>query len=353
MKKQTRQVRAGDLLIGGGAPVSIQTMWKKPLPAVAVSDVLLCLGELRAAGCDLVRFAVPDCDSADILGEIARNSPLVISADIHFDYRLALRCLEFPIPKIRINPGNIGEEWKVRDVVAKARDVGACLRIGVNAGSLPRNLRAESNQALALVRAAESEMEILDRLDFRSVVFSLKSSDWETTVAANVAFAERYDFPLHIGVTEAGPLIPGIVKNSLGITSLLDKGIGDTIRVSLSATALDEVRTGIEILNALHLRTNGVRMISCPQCGRATFDVQKFLEDASYLATQEIKRVTVAVMGCVVNGPGEARHADIGITGAGDHVMIFRLGEVIREVAAIDAVSAFREEFEKACARQP
>ena len=261
MRKQTRQVRAGNLIIGGGAALSVQTMWKKPLPAVPVSEVLAGLEELRLAGCDLVRFAVPDFSSADILGEIARESPLTLAADIHFDYRLAMRCLEFPIPKIRINPGNIGEEWKVREVVAKARDVGACLRIGVNAGSLPRNLREESNQAMAMVRAAEMEMEVLERFDFHSVVFSLKSSDVETTVAANTEFSRLYDFPLHIGVTEAGPLIPGIVKNTLGITDLLRQGIGDTLRVSLSSSAVDEVRAGVEMLNALHLRQRRVERL--------------------------------------------------------------------------------------------
>ncbi len=347
MRRPSRAVRAGRLLIGGGFPVSVQTMWKRPLSPDAHQEAAAGLRGLERAGCDLVRFAVPDMASAEALGRLAAESPVPLAADIHFDYRLALRCLDFPVAKIRINPGNIGQEWKVREVVAKARDVGACLRIGVNAGSLPRGLAEESDVPLAMVKAAEEELAVMARLDFAEVVVSLKSSDVEQTIEANRLFASRHDCPLHVGVTEAGPLIPGIVKSALGIGGLLKEGIGDTIRVSLSASPLEEVIAGLEILRATHIRRSGVEVISCPRCGRSAFDVQAFLEEVSDFIQSIKKPLTVAVMGCVVNGPGEARKADIGITGAGKMAIIFKGGQSHRTVPFEEAASAFREEVEK------
>jgi (E)-4-hydroxy-3-methylbut-2-enyl-diphosphate synthase len=274
-----------------------------------------------------------------------------LSADIHFDYRIALRCLDHPIAKIRLNPGNIGEPWKVEEVVRKARDAGVGLRIGVNAGSLPRELAGRPDQAAAMVEAAEGELGILEKLGFRDVVFSLKSSNVETTIEANLLFSRLHDHPVHLGVTEAGPLVPGIVKNSIGIATLLRQGVGDTIRVSLSASAAEEVWAGNEILRTLGLRSLGVNIVSCPHCGRSSFDVQGFLHDASFLIHHTGKPMTVAVMGCVVNGPSEARHADLGITGAGSMAIIFRHGQTVRQVPFGEAVSAFEEEFAKACAQ--
>ncbi|MCX7040161.1 MAG: flavodoxin-dependent (E)-4-hydroxy-3-methylbut-2-enyl-diphosphate synthase [Spirochaetes bacterium] len=347
MRRASRAVRAGRLLIGGGFPVSVQTMWKKPLSSDALQEAAAGLRELERVGCDLVRFAVPDMASAECLGALAAESPLPLAADIHFDHRLALRCLDFSVAKIRINPGNIGEEWKVRDVVAKARDAGVCLRIGVNAGSLPHGLAAEHDVPAAMVKAAEEELAVMARLDFTEVVVSLKSSDVEQTIEANRLFASRYDYPLHVGVTEAGPLIPGIVKSALGIGGLLKEGIGDTVRVSLSASSLEEVIAGLEILRATRVRRDGVEIVSCPRCGRSSFDVQLFLEEVSDFIHGIKKPLTVAVMGCVVNGPGEAKKADIGITGAGKMAIIFKEGRAHRTVPFEEAASAFREEVEK------
>ncbi len=350
-RRLTRAVRAGRVTIGGGARVTVQTMWKAPLADGGLEEVRAALRDLAIEGCDLVRFAVPDLATADRLGALAAASNLPLVADIHFDYRIALRCLDFPIAKIRINPGNIGEEWKVAEVVRKARDRGVSLRIGVNGGSLPRRLAGEKDLARAMVAAAESEMDVLTRLDFQDVVYSLKSSDVMATLAANRLFSRLYDAPLHLGVTEAGPLVPGIVKSAIGLGTLLQEGIGDTIRVSLSAPPAEEVRAGIEILRTLGLRSTGVTIVSCPRCGRTSFDVHKFLEDATFLRQYSGPCMRVAVMGCVVNGPSEARNADLGITGAGSEALIFEGERIVRRVSFGDAVSAFREEFERKCAK--
>ncbi len=286
-------------------------------------------------------------EAAETLGMLCGLSSLPLAADIHFDHRLALRCMDFPIAKVRINPGNIGEDWKVREVVAKAMDSGVCLRVGVNAGSLPPQLEAERDQAAAMVKAAEVEMESLDRLGFHDAVFSLKSSDPLTTIEANRAFSKRWDYPLHLGVTEAGPLVGGIVKSTIAVGTLLGEGIGDTIRVSLSAPCPSEVEAGTEILRATNLRSDGVNVISCPRCGRSSFDVEKFVEGVTDFIRRIRKPLTVAIMGCVVNGPGEAKKADIGITGAGKMAILFKGGEVLRRVPFEAAEAAFREEVEK------
>ena len=346
----TRAVKAGSLVMGGGFPISVQTMWKERLTRDDVPRVLTRLDELSRSGCDLVRFAVPDLESADIVGELAKAARIPLIADVHFDHRIALRCLDYPLAKVRINPGNIGDEGKVREVVAKASDKAVSLRIGINAGSLPRSLAGMENRARAMMKAAEIELEILDKLDFRNAVFSLKSSDVDETIEANTLFANAYDHPLHIGVTEAGPLVPGIVRNTLGISSLLAKGIGDTIRVSLSASVEEEVSAGQEILRELKQRERGVRIISCPQCGRASFNVHSFLEQVNFIVPGIERQITVAVMGCPVNGPGEARTADLGITGTGGNAIIFKRGEILRRVSYELAVKTFREEIGKICA---
>jgi (E)-4-hydroxy-3-methylbut-2-enyl-diphosphate synthase len=325
-------------------------MWKAPVGPGALDAVTLALAHLALLGCDLVRFAVPDTAAAEAVGEISRRTPMPIAVDIHFDHTLALRCLDFPIAKIRINPGTLGAEWKVREVVGKAAGRGVALRVGVNAGSLPRLLEGERDVADAMVKAAEEELELLERLSFRDAVFSLKSSDIGETVRANVRFSRDHDHPIHLGVTEAGPLIPGIVRSTAGIGRLLEQGIGDTIRVSLSAPAEDEVIAGVEILRIAGRRSAGVTIVSCPRCGRSTFDVQNFIESVSPIVQIVKKELTIAVMGCAVNGPGEARKADLGITGAGKMAILFRRGEIIRRVAYEQALAAFREEFEKLCA---
>jgi len=343
-------VKAGSLLIGGGFPVSVQTMGKAPLAREGVEATAATRARLATLGCDLVRFAVPDPASADAVGELSRRTSMPLAADIHFDHTLALRCLEHPIAKIRINPGTLGAEWKVREVVGRAADRGVALRVGVNAGSLPRSLESEKDVAAAMVKAAEEELDILERLSFRNVVFSLKSSDVDETIRANLLFAADHDHPLHLGVTEAGPLIPGIVRSTAGIAFLLWQGIGETIRVSLSAPPDDEVAAGMEILRVAGRRSDGVRVVSCPQCGRTTFNVQKFNEDVDSFVRSSRKPLAIAIMGCPVNGPGEARKADLGITGAGKMAILFRKGMIIRRVSYDQALEAFREEFERICA---
>ena len=323
---KTKTIRVGALSIGGDSPITIQSMWKKPLTAVT-DELAGEISSLAAMGCEILRFAVPDMASAEVLGELASRVSLPLVADIHFDYRLAMRCMDFAIAKIRINPGNIGARWKVEEVVRKALDKNVPIRVGVNHGSLPKHLAEEKDAGLAMVKAAEEEIEILEDLGFYNIIISLKSSDTESTVSANRLFAEKSSYPLHIGVTEAGPLIPGVVRSTLAVSDLLREGIGSTLRVSLSDTCETEVIAAREILSSLRLRKKGIRLVSCPRCGRAGFDVLGFLAK-NYSRLMAIdKNLTVAVMGCVVNGPGEARHADLGITGAGGKVMIFRRGE--------------------------
>jgi (E)-4-hydroxy-3-methylbut-2-enyl-diphosphate synthase len=321
-------------------------MWKRPLTSIS-PELTDSIKQLQLLGCDLLRLAVPDHEAAIFVGELAQQVSLPIVADIHFDYRLALACLEYPVAKIRINPGNIGASWKVREVVSRAKEKNVPLRVGVNSGSLPASLRNEPNTAVAMVKAAEGELEQLQALDFDQVIVSLKSSDVETTVEANRIFAEKYRYPLHIGVTEAGPLIAGVVKNSVGIARLLEEHIGSTIRVSLSESPEKEIITAREILAACgKQRRPGAAIISCPMCGRASFDVHAFihaLENELYKIRQNI---TVAVMGCVVNGPGEARHADIGISGSKQGAVIFKKGKIVKKVAIEEAENEFRREIQ-------
>jgi (E)-4-hydroxy-3-methylbut-2-enyl-diphosphate synthase len=326
-------------------------MWKQPLAgldsAEALQQTLAEIRNLEDIGCELLRFSVPDIQSAETLGELAARSELPLVADIHFDHRLALRCLDFPVAKIRINPGNIGRSDKVEELVRKAEDKGAAMRVGVNAGSLPKALQREQNVALAMVKAAEEELSVLERLGFERVVFSLKAADVETTVQANLLFAESYDYPLHIGVTEAGPLVQGTVKSTLALSRLLASGVGDTVRVSLSDSPENEIIAACAILQNLGLRSFGPEVISCPTCGRTAFDVTGFLEKVQPYLRRIRGNVTVAIMGCPVNGPGEAKRADLGITGSKKQVVIFKKGKIIRRESADHAIEAFKEELEK------
>jgi (E)-4-hydroxy-3-methylbut-2-enyl-diphosphate synthase len=355
------------LTLGGGFPVVIQTMWKDrlsfaDLEGAAGEGLIARISRLRAMGCGLLRFAVPDLEAAEILGALAGAVSLPLVADIHFDYRIALRCLDFPIAKIRINPGNIGSREKVEKVLAKAALRGIPLRIGVNAGSLPADLRREVDRgaldrAEALVRAAEREAAIFQEMGYDNYLVSLKASSAAQTLKANRLLAGRSSAPIHIGVTEAGPLIAGVVRNTAALHPLLSEGIGDTLRVSLSDTMEQEVIAGREILNAVKDAkgegSRGVVIISCPRCGRNNFDTHGFTGRWLHRLYALDKDLTVAVMGCAVNGPGEARHADLGITGSGSRVLLFRHGQVIRTIEAGEgdlaalADRAFAEALEK------
>jgi (E)-4-hydroxy-3-methylbut-2-enyl-diphosphate synthase len=320
-------------------------MWKDALRADGLQAVAERARLLAGLGCGILRFAAPDLEQAELLGALAGMVDLPLVADVHFDWRIALRCMDFPIAKIRVNPGNLGEPWKLREVAAKASDKGVPIRIGVNAGSLPADLKDEPDRAVAIVAAAEREAAALDELGFSAVIVSMKASGVEETVRANRLFASRHDIPLHIGVTEAGPLVQGCVRSAVALYGLLADGIGDTIRVSLSDEAENEVLAGAEIVALATGTRQSADIISCPRCGRAGFDTHAFTarwRDAIYAIR---KPLSIAVMGCAVNGPGEARHADLGITGAGDRVIIFRKGQIVRNCDAASADTIFGEEL--------
>ncbi len=345
------------LSIGGDSPVSIQTMWKEPIQIEDLESnpqkfdrIISEIDELAGLGCDIIRFAVPDIESAKGLCKIAAATAMPLVADIHFDYRLALECLNGNIAAIRINPGNIGSRDRVEAVVNACREKGAAIRIGVNSGSLPKEL-AEKVQAgtlgraEALAEAAAAECSVFEELKFDQVVVSMKASSVNETVECNEAFAGRFDIPLHIGVTEAGPLIGGIVKSTLAFSRLLSKGIGNTIRVSLSSAPKNEVIAGREILRECGKRTGGIEIVSCPRCGRQGFDVHSFVDRWQTRLLSSGKNATIAIMGCVVNGPGEGKHADLGICGGGGNAILFKKGKIIRTIDEKDADNAFEEEF--------
>jgi (E)-4-hydroxy-3-methylbut-2-enyl-diphosphate synthase len=343
--------------LGGGFPVVIQTMWKdkltrKDVEGGGVRETLARIENLAEMGGKVLRFAVPDLESADTLGKLAALCTMPLVADIHFDYKIALRCLDYPIAKIRINPGNIGAKERVAAVLHKCRDKQVPVRIGVNAGSLDADLRKRVGEGAlskveALCQSAERELAIFDEFNFYHVAVSIKTSSVSETIAANRLFAARNELPLHIGVTEAGPLIAGVVRNTAALCELLRGNIGDTLRVSLSDTMENEVIAAREILLAVDGRTpsTGVRIVSCPRCGRCSFDTHYWTSKWQSELYKLKKNITVAIMGCAVNGPGEARDADLGITGAGGKVLIFKKGAIIRRIDADDADAAFREEL--------
>ncbi len=350
-RRVTQQVRAGTLGIGSSYPVSVQTMWAEALTEQALPAVCSTMESLRDIGCSLMRFSVPDDDHVEAVRRIASWDIMPVAADIHYDYRLALKSLDAGVQKVRINPGNIGATWKTREIISKAADLGAAIRVGVNSGSLPKQYRDLTPVHEAMVSCVLEYVDLFEQLQFPNLVVSLKSSDPETTCEANRLFASRSPWPLHIGVTEAGPLIPAVVKSTRALSSLLEEGIGDTIRVSISGEITSEVIAAKEILKTLGLWDGGVTIISCPKCARASFDTHGFFTQCGMELERLKCRVTVAVMGCAVNGLEEARHADIGITGAGNRIIIFSKGRVVREVDQADALRAFREELERLCTR--
>lgn len=341
--------------IGGDEPVTIQTMWKEGIKNVyenpeKLSEIVEKINFLQSLGCDILRFAVPDSESAKSLVKIQENTNMPLVADIHFDYKLALECLKGNIAAIRINPGNIGSRDRVEKVVNACREKGSAIRIGVNSGSLPKDLQekvvnGQITRSDALVETALREAEVFDELNFNQFVVSMKASSVEETILSNQQFALKSDIPLHIGVTEAGPLISGVVKSTLAFSALLNQGIGNTIRVSLSSPLENEVVAAREILHECGLRKGGVNLISCPRCGREGFDVHGFVERWQNRLLALDKNITIAVMGCIVNGPGEASHADLGIAGAGEKAIIFKKGKIIKTILAKDADNIFEEEL--------
>ncbi|MBN2737296.1 MAG: flavodoxin-dependent (E)-4-hydroxy-3-methylbut-2-enyl-diphosphate synthase [Spirochaetales bacterium] len=344
--KATRLVKIGSLQLGAGNPILVQSMWKKPLDLPA-EEIIRELDVLKEAGCHIMRFAVPKLEDAELLGPLCERAPMPLVADIHFNHKIALRVMDFPIAKIRINPGNIGADWKVKEVIKKAMDKAIPLRIGINSGSLPGHLGDKADRGQAMVQAAEEEINILEQQGFTNALFSLKSSQVDETIAANEIFSRKFDYPLHLGLTEAGPLIPGLIKTTVVFAQLLKQGIGDTIRISLSDSSLKEVYAGHQLLQALDMGGQGLKIISCPTCTRAEFPVQQFLESIRELIIGSALNKTIAVMGCPVNGPGEAKHADLGISGSGRYAIIFKNGQIIRKVERDQAETAFLEEIKK------
>ena len=328
----SRQIHVGSVAIGGGAPVSIQSMTNTP-----THDVEATLAQIRAlaaAGCEIVRVAVPDERAALAVGALKAGSPVPLVADIHFDYRLALIAAEQGIDKIRINPGNIGGADRVEAVAKACMERRIPIRIGVNGGSLEKELLAKYGGPTpeALVESALGHIGLLERYGFEDICISLKTSSVPTTMRAYKLMAERYDYPLHLGVTEAGTPELGLIKGAAGIGGLLALGIGDTLRVTLTADPVDEIAAAKKILKAVGLRKDGPELISCPTCGRTQIDLIPMACQVEELLKEVKKPITVAVMGCVVNGPGEARHADVGIAGGQGEGVLFKHGEIVARV---------------------
>ncbi|WP_459816087.1 flavodoxin-dependent (E)-4-hydroxy-3-methylbut-2-enyl-diphosphate synthase [Geotalea toluenoxydans] len=348
MRKMTKQITVGNVKIGGDAPCSVQSMC-----STDTRDVTATLDQIRRlndVGCELVRCAVPDMDAAVALGRIKADSPIPVIADIHFDYKLALKVLENGIDGLRLNPGNIGDQWKVSEVVKVAAERQVPIRIGVNAGSLEKELLQKYGHptAEAMVESALGHVRILEDLGYDQIKISLKASHVMKTVSAYRLLSQAVDYPLHIGITEAGTIFSGTIKSSVGLGILLADGIGDTMRVSLTGDPVDEVRVGYEILKSLGIRQRGINFVSCPTCGRCQINLIKVAEEVEKRLGAVEKSLTVAVMGCVVNGPGEAREADFGVAGGRGEGLLFRHGEIVRKVPEGELADALVEEVLKA-----
>jgi (E)-4-hydroxy-3-methylbut-2-enyl-diphosphate synthase len=343
----TRQIHVGPVLIGGDAPIAVQSMTNTKTQDARAT--LLQIRQLADAGCDIIRCAVPDMEAAIVLKEIVAGSPIPVIADIHFDYKLALQAIESGVQGLRLNPGNIGGNEKVKAVVEAAKPKNIPIRIGVNAGSLPKDLLDKYGHptAEALVEAAWRHIHILEEMDYRNIKVSLKCHDVPLTLAAYRLLASQCDYPLHVGITEAGTVNSGIIKSAVGIGALLAEGIGDTIRVSLTGDPVNEVKAGFEILKSLGLRTYGPTLISCPTCGRTSIDLEKLASVVEARLADIKDPISVAVMGCIVNGPGEAREADVGIAGGKGEGLVFRKGQIIKKVPEDSLVNELFNEIDK------
>lgn len=328
----TRQIHIGPVAIGGGAPISVQSMCNTK--TTDTEATVAQIKALQAAGCDIVRLAVPDMDAAKNLGNIISQVDVPLVADIHFDYKLALEAINQGISALRLNPGNIGGEEKVRAVVQAAKEKNIPIRIGVNAGSLDKKILAKYGAVTpeALVESAMQHIRILEELDFHDMKISLKAHDVPLTLAAYRLMSETVDYPLHLGITEAGTVNTGIIKSAVGIGALLAEGIGDTFRISLTGDPVVEVKVANEILKSLGLKEYGPTLVACPTCGRTSIDLPAIAAKVEKKLETIKEPIDVAVMGCVVNGPGEARGADVGIAGGNGEGLIFRKGEIIRKV---------------------
>lgn len=348
-RRQTRSIQVGSVKIGGGAPISVQSMTKTDTRDV--ESTVTQIKQLVSSGCEIIRLAVPDMQAVDALREIKKASPIPLIADIHFDWRLAIGAIEAGVEGLRINPGNIGATWKVRELVNLCRERSVAIRIGVNAGSLEKDILQKYHHpaAEAIVESAERQMRILQDMDFHNFKVSLKASDVLMTLQAYKLFSEIYDYPLHIGISEAGPSFTGIIKSASGLGILLYEGIGDTIRVSLTADPVEEVRVAITLLRVLGLRGQGADVVSCPTCGRCQVDLRPIAVKVEEFLQTIHRPIKVAVMGCAVNGPGEAKEADIGIACGRSEGFLFKKGRVVRRLKEEDLLKGLIEEIENFC----
>jgi len=341
------KIKIGNLYIGDGEKIAVQSMTNTD-----TRDVKATVNQIKAledAGCDIVRCTVPDMEAAAAISEIKKHIKIPLVADIHFDYRLAIESVKNGVDKVRINPGNIGGEDRVKAVTKALKERNIPLRIGVNSGSLPKEILEKYKKPCpeALVEAAKIHIDLVEKFDYNNIVVSLKSSDTKLTVETYRLFKERFSYPLHLGITEAGTSYSGIIKSAVGIGSLLLDGIGDTLRVSLTADPIEEIKAGKEILRAAGLLKDSVNVISCPTCGRTKINLIGIANEITEAVKNIHKPLKVAVMGCAVNGPGEAREADIGIAGGEGCAVLFKKGEIIKKIKEDEIVSVLLSEIEK------
>ena len=346
-RKKTRQIMVGDVPVGNMAPIAVQSMTNTP--TADVTATVLQIVRLQNVGCEIIRVAVPDAEAAQAISAIKSKISIPLIADIHFDFRLAIAAARAGADALRINPGNIGSAKKIKAVVDCAKDAGISIRVGVNAGSLEKDIIKKYKRvtAQAMVESALRNIELLKSLDFHQLKVSLKASDVARTIEAYRMLSAKTDLPLHVGVTEAGSLYSGIVKSALGIGTLLAEGIGDTIRVSLTRDPVEEVRVGYEILKALGIRRRGPEIISCPTCGRCNIELFSIVEQVEKELMSMVSPIKIAIMGCVVNGPGEAREADIGIAGGDGTGILFRKGKVVKKFPQEKLVDVLRDEVKR------
>ena len=340
-----KQIKVGSTLIGGGAPVTIQSMLCAP--AKDVGGNVAQAKRLEAAGCEIVRVSVPDKEAVKLISALKENIKIPVVADIHFDYRLALESVAAGVDKVRINPGNIGDESRVKEVATACKNAGVPIRIGVNSGSLEKEILAKygSPTPEAMVESGFYHISLLEKFDFDDIVLSLKSSDTKRMYEAYVLAAQKCKYPLHLGVTEAGTERLGVIKSAAGIGGLLLRGIGSTIRISLTDDPVLEVKAAKDLLKALDMRKGGIKFVSCPTCGRTSIDLIGLAKAAEKRFSHIEKDITVAIMGCVVNGPGEAREADLGIAGGNGEGLLFKHGQILRKVPEKELLDALEQEI--------
>lgn len=343
VRRKSRQIMVGNVPIGGDAPIAVQSMTNSDTCDVVAT--LKQIGQIADAGADLVRVSVPTMEAAEAFRKIKLSSPVPLVADIHFDHKIALKVADYGVDCLRINPGNIGKEDRIRAVIEKARDMNIPIRIGVNAGSLEKDLQVKYGEPTpdALVESAFRHIDILDKYDFQNYKISLKASDVFMTVSAYRKLASQIDQPLHLGITEAGGLRAGAVKSSIGLGLLLSEGIGDTIRISLAADPVEEIKVGYDILKSLSLRQRGINLIACPSCSRQQFDVIKTVNELEMRLEDVTEAIDVAIIGCVVNGPGEAKEVDLGLTGGLKSSLLYKDGKKSHKIDNAELVDSLEK----------